>query len=548
MRELVVYFRGRKVFSLALDKQIFTVGRSEKCDLILTGENISRCHAILKQEGDAIFVHDQSRHGTGLNGQTIGVAQKLKHKDKIEIAEWRLELLENNSQPTTDDPVEITKSMLDMGHTKLIRFDAVDKQVKIFKPMLLITEPCGRLSHKAFRKELVVAGSAPDCDVVLSDDCVSRHHVRFEVTHRGLLCRDLDSTNGTWVDGARVVEKILGDQDEVKIGKSRIHVSLTEECRPCDENKNPEMFCGLVGKSSAMKSLFSKIAKLAPCDLPVFIQGESGTGKEKVARAVHDLSPRKDKAFVVINCSAISASLVESELFGHEKGAFTGAEQRHAGVFEQANGGTLFLDEIGELPLALQAKLLRVLENRTLRRVGGETDIVVDVRVVAATHKNLKKMVVRDEFRADLFYRLFVLNLKIPPLRERCSDIPHLIQNIMGQHPSWSRLKLEPAAMDKLVQHNWPGNVRELKNTLFKAACFSNGQVIREEDIEFVSIFKQREDPEKQKTSLESEARRIEEALIQSGGSKDVAAEILGVGRSTLFRRIKELRIEGLVA
>lgn len=548
MHELVVCFRGRKVFSLALNKQNFTVGRSEKCDLILTGENISRCHVLLRQQGEGVLVHDQSRHGTWLNGKRIESPQMLRHKNLIEIAEWRLEFLETETKPAPEDPVEITKSLQDTGHTKLIRFDEVEKQVKIFKPMLLITEASGRLSHKAFRKDQVIVGSASDCDVVLADDCVSRRHVRFEVTHRGLLCRDLDSSNGTWVDGGRVVEKILLDQDEIKVGNSRIRVRLTEEGGQHDAGQNGEIFCGLVGKSPAMKNLFARIAKVAPNNMPVFIQGESGTGKEKVARAVHDLSLRKDRPFVVINCGAISASLVESELFGHEKGAFTGADLRHAGVFEQAHGGTLFLDEIGELPLELQAKILRVLECQTLRRVGGEADIVADVRVVAATHQNLKKMVARETFRADLFYRLFVLTLNIPPLRERSSDIPHLVKHMMSQQPGWSRLGLEPAALDKLARHNWPGNVRELKNTIFKAACFSNGQLIREDNIELVTIFRQTEDSEKQKEVLENEARKIEEAIIQTGGNKEQAAELLGVGRSTLFRRIKELRIEGLVA
>lgn len=550
MREIVVHFRERKIFSLALDKIEFTIGRSEKCDLILTGDNVSRCHAILKLAEDGVWLHDESRHGTELNNNKITDATRISHKDQIQISEWRLEFhdLANQKPHHPHQAKDITRSSHAHESTKLIRFDQTDHRVKIFKPMLLITDPAGRLSHKSFRKDVLTVGTAPDCDICIIDEYASRHHARFSITHRGLLCEDLDSTNGTWSCGARVVEKILKDGDTVLVGRTSIHASLTEEGSPAKDPVNSRLSFDFVGEHPLMKNLMSRIETAAGGNLPIFVQGESGTGKELVAKAVHELSTRSQQPLVVINCAAISPALVESELFGHERGAFTGAEIRHAGVFEQAHGGTLFLDEVGELSLEVQAKLLRVLESGLIRRVGGETDIPVDVRLISATHKNLGKMVAKNEFRLDLFYRIFVIGLTLPTLKERREDIPLLVNCILKSRPETANISVSHEAMLSLTRHPWPGNVRELKNVILRAVCFCHNHTLYESDIEFLSVMRQNVGSSRQRLLLSKEARTIQETLLATGGNKEAAADQLKMGRSTLFRKLKEFKIEGLVS
>lgn len=550
MREIVVHFRERKIFSLALDKMEFTIGRSEKCDLILTGDNVSRCHAILKLVEDGVWIHDESRHGTQLNGNKITSATRVHHKDQIQISEWRLEFhdLANQKTAHTHQPKDITRSSHSHESTKLIHFDQMDQRVKIFKPMLLVTDPAGKLSHKAFRKDVVTVGTAPDCDICIPDEYASRHHARFSITHRGLLCEDLHSTNGTWAGGARVIEKLLQDGDTVIVGQTSIRTSLAEEGSPTENPVANRLSFDFVGEHPFMKDLFFRIKTAAGGNLPIFVQGESGTGKELVAKAVHELSARHQQPLVVINCAAISPTLVESELFGHERGAFTGAEIRHAGVFEQAHGGTLFLDEVGELSPEIQAKLLRVLESGFIRRVGGETDIPVDVRLISATHKNLGKMVAKNEFRLDLFYRIFVVGLTLPALRERREDIPLLVNSILKARPETANISVSHEAMLSLTRHPWPGNVRELKNVLQRAACFCHNHTLYEKDIEFLSILRQNVGVSRQRLLLSREARTIQETLRTTGGNKEEAAHQLKMGRSTLFRKLKEFKIEGLVS
>lgn len=312
-------------------------------------------------------------------------------------------------------------------------------------------------------------------------------------------------------------------------------------------------FCGIYGQSMAMRLLFDRIHKIAATDMTVLIQGETGTGKEMVARSIHDLSKRKNKPYVVINCGAISASLIESELFGHEKGAFTGADQKHIGAFEQANFGTLFLDEVGELPLDLQSKLLRVLEYQTFKRVGGNQDIKTNIRIITATHRDLLNMIERKEYREDLFYRLFVLPLKVPPLRERQEDIALLAKTFIDMCADGKMFYLEQATIDTLKHHAWPGNVRELKNTMLRTIAFAKKNHLSPDDIEFIHSQKNIEEEainKMSKTQLDPEAKRraekeeIKKALNACNGDKTKAAQILGLGRSTLFRKVKEHDLE----
>jgi len=302
---------------------------------------------------------------------------------------------------------------------------------------------------------------------------------------------------------------------------------------------------GFIGQSAAMREVFTLVEKVAPSKASVVITGESGTGKEMVARAVHRLSPRADKPFVAINCSAIPASLMESEIFGHERGAFTGADQRRLGCFELADGGTIFLDEVGELPVELQAKFLRVLEEERLRRLGGKAEITVDVRVICATNRDLKKQIRAGQFREDLYFRLNVFNLHLPPLKERVDDIPLLAQHFVGKFGAEAGKKVEgfsPEALDALRGYGWPGNVRELRNSIERAVILCEGDLIRREDLpaELAGI---EAEGIMLKLTLGMPLREVEKEYIlrslrRNGGNKARTAELLGISEKTLYNKL----------
>jgi len=313
------------------------------------------------------------------------------------------------------------------------------------------------------------------------------------------------------------------------------------------EELRPEQPSGIVGESEAIRRVLADIESVAPTPSTVLLLGETGTGKELLASAVHHLSPRRAGPFVTVNCAAISPSLIESELFGHEKGAFTGALQRRAGRFELAQGGTLFLDEIGELPLDAQAKLLRVVQEREIERIGGNKTIPIDVRIICATNRNLEGEVVEKRFRADLFYRLSVFPIHVPPLRERRGDIPLLVDAFVralamqrGHVPSG----VDETALALLCSYQWPGNIRELHNALERATILARGRVIRPEDLPDLNVPSDAGDSPAAEGGLKQrvdsfERSLIEDALRNSGGNQSEAARQLRVSRATLSYKMK---------
>ena len=276
-------------------------------------------------------------------------------------------------------------------------------------------------------------GKALDNDLVLSDESVSKYHAVIEKDPGGWLIRDLESTNGTTLNAIPINEGFIPVRSLIGLGNSTLKLVPANEKSRLPPSEKTE-FGSMLGGSLAMREVFALLERFAPTDLPVFINGETGTGKELAAQGLHQQSPRGKNPFVVFDCSAVVSNLVESELFGHEKGAFTGAETSRAGCFEQAQGGTLFIDEIGELPLDLQPKLLRVLETKEVRRVGGNDGRKVDVRIIAATHRDLPQMVQEQKFREDLYYRLAVVKVTLPPLRERLEDIPPIVERMVAQY------------------------------------------------------------------------------------------------------------------
>jgi two-component system response regulator HydG len=296
-----------------------------------------------------------------------------------------------------------------------------------------------------------------------------------------------------------------------------------------------------------MQLIYKLIEDVAPTDATVLIQGESGTGKELVARAIHQHSPRSGKPFVVINCSAYPSTLLEGELFGHEKGAFTGASRRRAGRFEQAHGGTVFLDEIGEISHTAQIKLLRVLQSQKFERIGGEQTLAVDVRILAATNKKLLDQVKSGMFREDLFYRLNVIPILLPPLRDRQNDIPLLARHFLRMFADRQKkdiLDFSNEAMRILLNHRWAGNVRELENTIEHAVVLAKGKSVEGADLPLlVTGQAAKAQPATGKTITGNEARLLKEVLEECNWNKTEAAQRLGISRSTLYEKIKKYQL-----
>jgi DNA-binding NtrC family response regulator len=327
--------------------------------------------------------------------------------------------------------------------------------------------------------EVLRCGSNPGNDLVLTQDTVSRIHAELSATPKGVRVRDLGSTNGSSINDVPVVDAIARPGMTISLGQARLTVGAAAS--PALEPLSPhDHFGPVVGRSEPMRALFKTLTSVAQTSTTVLLQAESGCGKELIANALHEASPRKGGPYVVFDCAGIAPSLVESALFGHEKGAFTGAVARRAGCFEEASGGTLFIDEVGELPLELQPRLLRALESRQVRRVGGSEPINVDVRVIAATHRDLPRMVNSGQFREDLYYRLAVVRLRLPPLRERLEDIPLLVERLLVRALDGDVARAEavmaampPEQWERLRRYRWPGNVRELRNAIERSLALS---------------------------------------------------------------------------
>lgn len=336
------------------------------------------------------------------------------------------------------------------------------------------------------------------------------------------------------------------DQIELKVKRALERGKLIRENLYLRRELEKTLRYNIVGKSPKMQEVFNKIAAVAKSDVTVLITGETGTGKELVARAIHENSHRKDGMFVPVNCGAIPENLLESELFGHEKGAFTGAYKREIGSFELANGGTIFLDEIGEMPPHLQVKLLRVLQNGEFQRVGSPNPLKTDARVIAATNTDLQKSVEEGRFRQDLYYRLNVVNIKLPPLRERKEDIPLLIQHFLQKYGPDK--EIAPETMKILLSYEWPGNVRELENVIESGCVLTKTNIIRPEDLpEYLieaSRRRRRLPPDGDLSLAAMEREHIKYVLDQNNWNITRSAEMLGIDRVTLYNKIKRYGIK----
>ncbi|MBK8480093.1 MAG: sigma 54-interacting transcriptional regulator [Proteobacteria bacterium] len=373
--------------------------------------------------------------------------------------------------------------------TKIAYVGGKPTELHLRRCKLVYRGPNGIVREKAFEQSSVSLGAIDENDFVINEDTVSRRHCTVIQEPDGYILIDQGSTNGTFINGVRVREAFLRPGCTVQLGKAELQFFFADEKVPIVPSDKDHLG-RLVGRSLKMRQIYGIIEKIARTGTTVVLEGETGTGKEVVAQTIHQLSERASGPMMVLDCGAVPANLIESELFGHEKGSFTGAIMTRQGLFELASGGTLFLDELGELSLDLQPKLLRALEQREVRRVGSGKALKVDVRVIAATNRNLEQEVKAGRFREDLFYRLSVVRMLLPPLRERRDDIPLLIDHMLKQlganrrHDGSLRADhVDRDALDLLLEHEWPGNVRELFNVLERAVSFAEGGVVRVQDL-----------------------------------------------------------------
>lgn len=355
---------------------------------------------------------------------------------------------------------------------------------RLHKATLIVVDGVDAGREFFIEKAKTYLGRSAVNDIQLKDTSISGTHLEILAEEEGFLLKDLGSTNGTTLNGCRIKALFIEPNVPFQVGNTTLKLINTDDSITIPLSDD-EQFGGVIGRSIPMREVFATLAKVAPTELTVLIEGDTGTGKERVARAIHEKSRRKNKPYVVLDCSSIPKDLIESYVFGHEKGAFTGAVAQRPGAFEAANGGTLFLDEIGELDISLQPKLLRVLENQEIKRVGSNKTIKVDCRVIAATNRSLRGMVGQGTFREDLYFRLSIINLRLPNLRERTDDLPLLVDNFLAEFspPGSERPRLTADALQALLGYDWPGNVRELKNVIARAASLASGAVIERSDL-----------------------------------------------------------------
>ncbi len=516
------------------------IGRSDRCDIALPSDSISRTHCMIDQRPDGFYLVDRSRHGTLVNGEPAN-EQLLADGDVVAIGAWRARYDEKTSASMSGKTA--TMPMLSMAHEELleIRDDAV---AYVRARIVFEGGPRDGEAIQIDRSRVGVGGkgSAIELDPHLPMNAMFARVVRgrpmVEPGHGAAFLEDQRVREITPVLPGEVVR--IGDV------QFRLEPYTVEE-----SGKEREGFGAMVGSTPQMRKLFGTLMRMAAHDAPVLLTGESGTGKELAAQGLHEAGPRAEGPFVAINCAAVADTLFESELFGHEKGAFTGATARADGAFQRADGGTLFLDEVGEMRLDLQAKLLRTLESGEVRRVGGHEPTYPDVRVVAATNRHLPSMVREGTFRQDLYYRLEVLTVRLPPLRERRDDIPAIAKALLRRNHPGARLSKD--AVDALVQYDWPGNIRELRNVLTRAYVMA-GDDITAGDLTFNPwAFEETQAlpapiPTAPRSRAfddheEEERATIVAALEAAEGNRTTAAKALGMPRSSLLYKLKRLKI-----
>jgi len=529
MAELVFHNGDVAVLRTPLHGQAITIGRSVVNDVSIPDDSLAPFVCTFEPSSRGYRVVDKSGQGVMLNGKKV--------KDELVPSGAELKIGRLTARFTRTDEDKSGKD--GAQRTGILKTDARGKLIHCDVRLRL---PSGE------QREIPAAGlrigALPDNDVVIDDGFVSSFHAQLFLRGERLFVRDLDSTNGTFIGDVRVVEAEVPVGSTLRFGKAMMKTETVDHEVKVDMptgGRGPWRCAQLTTADPTFAKTFALIEKVAPHDASVCIFGETGTGKELVAHALHVLSGRRSGPFVPLNCAAFPEDLIESELFGHEKGAFTGADRQRKGAFEEADKGTLFLDEIGELPMDMQAKLLRVLETRAVRRIGGRGDVAVDVRIVAATHRDLVQRVREGRFREDLLHRIYVIPVKLSPLRERPVDVVHLARFFGGLISPHRSITFTGAAEDKLRQHTFPGNVRELRNVIQRAIIMGDGATIDERDIAFVPVsldeVQQSAAVYRPGMTMEEVERTAIEGALAAYGSLGEAAKALGVAKTTLWRK-----------
>ena len=503
------------------------IGRVDDCDVVLPDTEVSRSHCVIDQLDGSYFLLDRSSNGTFLNGERVQRSQ-LKDGDRLKVGPFLVvcDLKDGSSARPTE------QAQPEQRDEELV---AADVELAVEQAFLTVTRGPAeghRIRLKGGRMTVGGAGSK----WAIKDPTLVKDHVKIRLLHGRTLIEP--GAGAAFVGGVRVRDVFpVYPGEEVRIGGTEFLVhwdALTEQ--PLADH-----FGDMVGNTPVMQRVFGILRRVAAHHAPVLLLGESGTGKELAARGVHDASPRSGRPFVAVNCGAIAQNLFESELFGHEKGAFTGAAERRDGAFQRADGGTLFLDEVGELPEDAQAKLLRVLESGEVRRVGGADTAFPDVRVVAATNRDLGVDAQKGRFRSDLYFRLAVLAVRLPALRERPDDIAVIARTVARR--IHADMQIDDDAMEALQRHEWPGNARELRNVLTRAFVLTGPRV------ELGSlVFNPLDTPaprvrligERPAAVFEQTERAIlDSALAKHGQNRSAAAKELGIPRSSLLYKLK---------
>ena len=532
MPELVFFRRGEEVLRVGLGRERMVLGRGDKSDVVIPDPEVSRQQVALSFDGERCALKDLSGKGTLVAGSAMTEGVLADGAD-LTLGQWRA-VFRLHGGGQSEGPTEIG------SHTALQPQDAPSR----WQPaQVRVRQGTSEVVHK-LQADSFTVGKDPTCDLVVQDPFISSRHLKVVRREGQFQVVDTNSTNGTWLGAVRVFEVQVGLPTTLRVGETDLILE------PVTAVRRDQAFHGLIGTDGSVRQLVDLIQRVAPSSAAVTILGESGTGKELVARALHECSQRADKPFIPVNCAAISKELIESELFGHEKGAFTGATNARKGAFEEADGGTLFLDEIGELPVDLQAKLLRALESGEIKRVGASRPLTVDVRVVAATNRDLLSASRDGRFREDLYYRLCVVPLHLPPLRSRRGDILALAEHFLRLYtPRGQTVRLSTAAVERLKQHAWPGNIRELRNVVHRALLLRKGASIEASDISFdqevnretgVSVPELPPGMTLEQMLLKLERQIVEAALRRYNNNRERVARELGVARSTLFKRLKE--------
>ena len=568
MAELIFFRRREELMRVAIDgSSRIVIGRGSTCDVVVPDPDVARAQCAI--EGDAqgrFWLIDLSEKGCEICGVRREKAELLDGHDLV-LGEWRAifhptDIPCRGPHPRADQTRQLDPPAKGRPRRLLARRRPGEAELPLFWDRLVVRSQRarGRATDERVMPcpDRLVIGTAAGCDLVLDDPFASACHALLERRGGVRWLRDLNSSNGTFIGPAQILEAELPLGIPARIGKSELVLM------PADQGNTEQGFEGLIGTSAVMRDLFSVIERVAPSEATALIIGESGTGKELVARALHARSRRAAGPFVPVNCGALNEALIESELFGHEKGAFTGADRVRRGAFEEAGGGTLFLDEIGELPIGLQAKLLRALELREIKRVGASLPQQVELRVIGATNRDLRCEVAAGRFREDLYWRLAAIPICLPPLRARGEeDLRSLVRHFLKSFTAVGRpVQLSADAEARLLAHRWPGNVRELKNCLNRTLLLRRSDLIEAEDIFFDEGFGEPPIADAAiRSMLPARAAPVETCRIDIAGKTfaqieeevfvktcerlgfkvSAVARALGQSRGTIYRRMDKL-------